>query len=573
MSLPEEVSVTIEPVGIIEDGKVKLLESRPIASHLQHRLSQIYKALKNDMGEHYTILEDAGVSVPSFKVGGSESFQLVPDVGVDFEVSVFKFDAAGLMKYVQGKLDARDQIKTMIEIGEPQSRLFLDVSRVNGVHHRLILNSGPTLNESIEVAACAVAHAYREIDGLFSDLDAYKFCVFLKIFEEFQDYIVQSANRVRNGGQINLDEAQRFIGRLESPPLDTTKAPVLQLILASLYHLRGNSDTALERLEEAAQRVPNHEFVVANLKSWRKERIERESDRHELAALKDAPPSKGKIAETYEAILHQPMLAAIRYPEMLERFKTLAGGKLVKVAIFGTGFTHPVNPVSNPEILKAINVTQDADSEDSNGFGNMMTHLLAALTPSEFVKIIPVKVLGSSGRGQVSDILQGFEAAAMSGSTIFAIPLGQSSVDDHTSDTYQNLLDYLDVIALAAAGNEGRGSQVNFPARLDRVVAVGGTSADQNWADISPGPEGVQIAGPATDILTTISGEKLRSMGGTSFSVVIVSALFALAKTVAPELTQEDILEVLQDTAVPAQGDGPSRIDSLAFINRIDELN
>ncbi len=580
LGLPEAVSVTIEPVGMIEGGKVKSLESRPIASQINYRLSQIYDALKKDMGEHYTILKEAGVSIPSLNVGGSESFQLVSDTGVAFEVSVFKFDVAGLLAYIHGKLDAQDQIKTMIEIGDPTSRLFLDVSRINGANQRLILDSGPTLNESIEFAACAIAHAYRDKDGLFSGLDTHGFCAFQGILEGFQDYIVQSANRVRNGGQINLDEAQTFIKQLEAPPLGTSEAPVVHLILASLYRLRGNGDTALERLEEAAQRVPNHEFVVANLKPWRIERAEREAGKRELAALRDAQPDESKLAETYEAIRSQPALSAIRYPEMLERLRTLPRDSEVKVAIFGTGFTRPSNPLAEPEILEAINTTTDAESDDLNGYGNMVTHLFAALTPIEAVKIVPVKVLGDSGSAGQDEILRGIEAATGRGSEILAILLGQSYPDDpklreavdHNISLYQAVLDRGRVITLAPTGNDGRNSQVNIPARLDTVIAVGGTSADHEWADFSPGPKGVPIAAPATDILTTISGERPHVGAGTSFSTVIVSALFALAKTVAPELTQDAILQALRETATPADGDGPARIDALAFIDRIAQL-
>ncbi len=577
LGLHEEVSVTIEPVGMIEGGKVKSLESRPIASQLIHRVSQIYGALKKDMGEHYAILNEAGVSIPSFSVGGRESFQLVSDTGVNFEVSVFKFDIAGLMNYIHGKLDARDQIKTMIEIGDTKSRLFLDVSRVNGADQRLILDSGPTLNESIEIAACAIAHAYRERDGLFSGLDAHRFCAFHEILEEFQNFIVQSANRVRNGGPINLDEAQSFIDRLESPPLEETKTPVVHLILASLYRLRGDSDAALERLEEAAQRVPDHEFVEANLDLWRTEKAEREADRSELAALRDAPPDEGRLAETYAAIRTQPALAAIRYPEMLERLDTLPRGAEVQVAIFSTGFTYPAEPVPKPEILNAINTSMEPVSDDLNGHGNMVTHLLAALTPSESVKILPVKVMDKRGAGLTSAILQGFQEAIGDGRLIFAIPLGQPYSDDpklreavdNTAKIYDSALDRPGLIALAAAGNSGRESQVNVPARLDRVIAVGGTSVDQEWAPFSPGPEGVPVAGPATGILTTISGERLREVNGTSFSAIIVSALFALAKSAAPDLTQDAILQALQETSGPAEGDGPAKIDALAFIDRI----
>lgn len=569
---PQEVAVTIEPVGIIEGGKVKDVESGPIASQLRHRLMQISDALGRDLSDRYEVLQKAGVSIPHTRVEGSETFQLTTDTEVSFEVEVFKFDVAGLLTFINGRLDARDSVKAMIELAAPKSRLFLDVSRVKGAAQRLIIDGGPTLNEVIDVAACAVIQAYRQQDGLFAGLDPQNFCTFLKVFEAFQAFIIQSANSVERGGEMDLAKARAITSRLEGEPFAVAESPVIHLILASLYRLQGDSVAALKRLEQAAALVPEHEFVVANVAVWRKEVAEREAQTRVLAAAKDSPPAADELEATYMKIRGQPELARIQFPQMLERIRSLPVAKDVQVAVFGTGFTPSPDPADLPDILAAVSVAEgEPATDDHNGFGNVTIHFLAALTPRERLKILPVKVLSEAGRGQTSDILRGFDLAGSMGVDVFAIPLslGFKDIAGHTS-IYKAAFDGLGVIAVAAAGNSP--DAVPLPASLPNVVGVGGT-ADGSWAPFSPRSADVDVAAPSTKLMTSLTGSEMVERSGTSFSTMIVAALFALAKSVAPDLSQADILTVLRDTSVPNQPGSPPTIDALAFINRIAERN
>ena len=565
--------MTIEPVGMIESGKTKTLEGRPIASQMNHRLSLIYDSLKKDLGEQYSILKQAGVSIPSFSVGGAETFQLVADSDVSFEVSVFKFDIAGLMAYLRGKLDARDQVKALIEIGSPKSRLFLEVSRIKGADRSLILESGPTLNDAIDTAACAVAHAYREQDGLFSGLDTESFCKFLDILKNFQNYVVRSANIVTRGGQIDLAEARRFVTQLEAAPFDRSNSPVVHLILASLYRISGDKDAALDRIEKAAALVPEHEFVVVNLEPWRTEKAEREADVRQIASTRNAPPDTVALESTYQTIRAQPALASIRYPEMLAHIAAQAPGSDVTVAVLSTGFTYPAEPLAAPRILDLINVTGEPATDDLNGHGNMVTHLLGALLPIDGLKILPVKVLTSGGTGTNAMIADGIVKAADQGSDVLAIPLGGIEPSKVIEDAVGFAAGMDGAMMLAAAGNSGRTSDVNYPAAFPEVVSVGGTTEDGDWAMYSPGPAGVDVPAPSMEIQTTLTGNESRSVNGTSFSVVIVSALFAIARSVAPDLSQAEILGAMQATARQQGADKPPVIDALAFIERVEELS
>jgi tetratricopeptide (TPR) repeat protein len=564
----QDIAVTIEPVGIIEGGKVKDVESGPIASQLRHRLTQISDALSRDLSDRYAVLQKAGVSIPRTRVEGSETFQLMADTKMSFEVEVFKFDIAGLLTSINGRLDARDSVKAMIELGTPKSKLFLEVSRVKGTAQRLIIDSGPTLNEAIDVAACAVIQGYREKDGLFAGLDANSFCVFLTVFEAFQAFIIQSANSIELGGTMDLAKAKAITARLEAEPFTLAESPVIHLILASLYRLQGDSAAALKRLERAAALAPQHEFVLANVASWRKEVEEREAQARALAAAKDSPPAADELEATYQRIREQPRLAEIKYPQMLERLKSLPVAGEVEVAVFGTGFTAPPDPAELPSILAAVStVEHDPGTDDGNGHGNATTHFLAALTPRDRLKILPVKVLSRTGQGQTFEMLRGMELAASLGADVFAIPLSLGAKDKGSAAIFERSFADLGVIAVAAAGNSP--DVVALPASLPNVVGVGGAAPNGAWAAFSPTSAEVDIAAPVEDLQTSLTGSDLVRRSGTSFSTMIVTALFALAKSVAPDLGQAEILKAMKETSVPNQSGGPPTIDALAFINRI----
>lgn len=569
-----EIAVTIEPVGIIEGGKVKDVESGPIANQLMHRLTLISASLNRDLRDRYDVLQKAGISIPRTRVEGFETFQLTSDSDVSFEVEVFKFDVAGLFAYITRRLDKRDSVKAMVEIRNPSSRLFLDVSRVNGDPERIIIDSGPSLNDAIELAACTVMRTYRRKDELFSGLDAHGFCALVSVLEDFQDFIFRSANQVENGGQMEIAEAKALTKRMEGGPFLHGDSPVIHLLLASLYRLQNENAKALGRLERAAGIIPKHEFVQANLTAWRDEKKRLDSQNKALKAAKETPLTADELALTHKAILDQPELKRIRYPEMLAHLRTLPVVDTVTVAVFSTGFTPPQAAGVLSEVLKPVGTIANEGTEDVNGHGNMIIHLLAALTLEDRVRILPVKVLSNAGSGTDSDILKGFQLADQAGANVFAIPLGKEAPD---AAAYEQVLNRVKAIPVAAAGNSARRKQdvfgpVTVPATVARVIAVGGQTPTGDWADFSPGPDGVDIAAPATDLVVSVNGREQRRITGTSFSTMIVAALIASARSVAPQLDEKTILKALQDTATKNAEGKPSTIDALAFIQRIESL-
>lgn len=568
LSIAPSNTVIIEPVGFIESGRVKTLEGKPAASQLKHRLNQINERLNRDLSSEYSLLKDqANVAVPSIRAGRNEQFQLISNTDVEFEVSVFKFDIAGLMSFVGNQLDSKDHVKTMIELGEPQSRLFLDVIRVESEDQRMILDTEPSLNQALETAACGIAQSYHDADGVFSGLQASEFCTVYNIVSDFQDYIVRSANLVANASEVNIAEANQLISRLKLESLQSVNSPIIHLLSSSLYRLTGDNQNALISLERAAALSPKHDYVSGNLALWRQEAESQAANSRVLASIRSKSVEPNQLKETYQAIQTQSALQWINYPKMLAFVSSIQEFNPVSVAILSTGFTQPDSWTGNPTISPSLNVTNDPSTDDNNGHGNSTVHLLAALLPFENITIQPIKIFSDNGSSSLTEVVEGFSLALDKKSTILTMPIGAASDQQNMSAVLER---EPNTIKLAASGNMGREGDVQFPAAYKSVLSIGGIdTGTEEWAQFSPGPDDVDIAAPATSLITTLTGETENTFSGTSYSVVIVSALAAIARMIDPSLSQKTFLAELQATASNLS---PKRIDSLKFIQRIVEL-
>ncbi|MCL1816742.1 MAG: S8 family serine peptidase [Clostridiales bacterium] len=122
-------------------------------------------------------------------------------------------------------------------------------------------------------------------------------------------------------------------------------------------------------------------------------------------------------------------------------------------------------------------VGNDPDPSDEYGHGTHVAGIAAALcdnrvgiaSPAGGAKIMPVRVLNANGSGTVLDISEGIYYAADHGADIINMSLGGKG----DTVTMRNAVNYaLDkgCLIVAAAGNDGSGSVVSYPARYDGVI-------------------------------------------------------------------------------------------------------
>jgi subtilisin family serine protease len=229
---------------------------------------------------------------------------------------------------------------------------------------------------------------------------------------------------------------------------------------------------------------------------------------------------------------------------------------------------------------------------DDIGHGTFVAGIIAAdggyegiVGIARNVTVMPVKVLDCSGTGTSLAVSQGIIYAAKNGAKVINISLGGQVDSALIREAVRVATDDYGVLIVAASGNTGK-EGVAYPARYDRVLAVGAASIanpDKAASFSTIGPEvdvvaiGESIVGtvPKTScavFLPCIGGQPYATGNGTSFSAPQVSGLAALILSRRPGTPPGEVLKLIKATAVSVPdgtkpnwaGDG--RIDMAAAL-------
>lgn len=192
----------------------------------------------------------------------------------------------------------------------------------------------------------------------------------------------------------------------------------------------------------------------------------------------------------------------------------------------------------------------------NNGFG------IAGVAPN--VKIMPLKVLNSWGFGNFSSIAEGIAYAATHGASVINLSLGGTS--DDTSGTVQAAVALAlqnNCVVVAAAGNSGNLTPVNFPGSLPGVIAVGAIDSAGGLADFSATGSAVDLVAPGEGahnvtsdgiyglVPSTVAASGANAARGTSFSSPQVAGVAALIRSVNPSLSWQKVTQYIDFTATP----------------------
>lgn len=266
-----------------------------------------------------------------------------------------------------------------------------------------------------------------------------------------------------------------------------------------------------------------------------------------------------------------------------------AGKREVIVAIIDTGID-----ISHPELKDSIwvntgEIPDDGIDNDGNGyiddyhgwnfFGNNNqisagseddhgTHAagtisaarnnegIAGITDNNYVKIMPVKVLGTEqGVGDAESVIAGIRYAEANGASICNLSFG-------TYTNYPQLLETIrnsNMLFVVAAGNGdyyGRGYNIDlspvYPAsyNLDNIITVSNLLFDGNLDGSSNfGANCVDIAAPGSYILSCTTNNAYGFMSGTSMSAPMVTAVAAMTYSYRTDLQLSDIKNALLSSA------------------------
>ena len=254
------------------------------------------------------------------------------------------------------------------------------------------------------------------------------------------------------------------------------------------------------------------------------------------------------------------------------------GSPTITVAVVDTGvwYTEPdiaPNMWSNPDPqhygthgYNFINSTYypfDSDSAQGTYHGTGVAGVIAAATNNgqeiagvAQVKVMALEALGSNGEGSSTNTSLAIRWAVDHGARIINLSLGTNTTLIGPTDI-QMAINYAwgkGALIVAAAGNSGS-SSLDYPASLPNVVAVGAVDKSNNRAYFSNFGNGLSLTAPGVDILTLNGGGNYpHSLQGTSLATPFVTGVAALLLSFDPSLTNVQLWNVLNQTAVPPTG-------------------
>lgn len=222
----------------------------------------------------------------------------------------------------------------------------------------------------------------------------------------------------------------------------------------------------------------------------------------------------------------------------------------------------------------------DNDPEDGNGHGTHIMGSIVALTNNNRgvsglgrdLRVSPLRIFGPSGTGSISNLVAAIDYAIQQDMPIINLSL-TTSTDSPSLRAAVEHAAARDILVIAASGNMPAGSSltaVQYPAVYPTTLAVAATDADDNWAPFSRFGPTVDLAAPGASILSTHLADQYRSISGTSMATAHVSALAGLLRSLRPDLSAPEIVQIMLDTAEDVNGDTHPGDDIYLGAGRID---
>lgn len=200
------------------------------------------------------------------------------------------------------------------------------------------------------------------------------------------------------------------------------------------------------------------------------------------------------------------------------------------------------------------------------------------------VSILPVYAFGSADEVQANidyAVRNGARVVNMSWglvNTATRCPVGYDYSDPTSEAVFDDLYRNFNVVFVAATGNSGGscgGDIVSWPARLNSIIAVGGTDASGgNGASGSDFPSrgvGIDIVTYPWYCTTTIEGG-YDFVAGTSFSSPKVAGLAGLLLSKNPDLTSAQVRDYIQRGATDLDAPGYDTISGWGRMNAYESL-
>ena len=235
----------------------------------------------------------------------------------------------------------------------------------------------------------------------------------------------------------------------------------------------------------------------------------------------------------------------------------------ILIAILDTGVDG-----AHEDLRTNFTSTQRRYDTDKQGHGTHCAGVAAAVSNNglgvaspaptpDFVEVTSIKVLSDFGIGTQRGIINGILEAADAGAQVISMSLGGRSTPTKQR-AYESAVQYAaerGAIVVAAAGNNNGPARQIAPANVRGVITVTALDTLSRRAGFSNTIEGIRmpVAAPGVNILSTTPGNGYQAMSGTSMATPLVSGIVGLMKSLRPELTAEEVHQILLETGEPLE--------------------
>ena len=229
------------------------------------------------------------------------------------------------------------------------------------------------------------------------------------------------------------------------------------------------------------------------------------------------------------------------------------GTRPVLVAVLDTGVS------SSPDLAGVIRpgvdlVNGDGSATDDNGHGTAVAGVIAARGGNGIggagvcwkCQIIPIKVMGADGNGDLATVAAGIVRATDMGAKVIDLSLGGPA----GVPTLQQAVSYAaskGVLVVAAAGNSGLAVPF-YPANYPGVISVGGSNPTDALYGWSEHGSWVRVSAPGCNVSPLLHGG-YGEFCGTSSATPVVAGLAGYLLSVKPTATSAQLIAVIQGTA------------------------
>jgi len=208
---------------------------------------------------------------------------------------------------------------------------------------------------------------------------------------------------------------------------------------------------------------------------------------------------------------------------------------------------------------KGIQVNKDINNPNINRHGTHVTgtivaqHALGPVTGvAQKAKVVPAQFIGNDGGGSIGDAIIALNYVASRGAKIINMSWGLDAcvAVPNLQSALQQLSNRGLLLVTAAGNGDPRGVGVNmditpaYPSAynfLNQINVAASTSANFLIGFSNFGRKNVHVAAPGVGIYSTVPGNQIETMSGTSMAAPIVSGAAALLWSAIPTATAEQI--------------------------------